>query len=253
MNRVQKIPMRWSLFDAQLPTPLTPYEQSKVHRLFRHTPSQFITSVNDAVSQCPEWQVPEVAFAGRSNVGKSSLINRLCHATDLVRTSKTPGRTQQLNYFSIGGKRGSEPDLAIVDMPGYGYAQANTAEVRRWNTLMGSYCRLRRHENLKKLFLLLDARRGITPVDHEFMAFLHQLDMPFQIIMTKVDAVPVKELEERVKKVSATIHLHKNICMHPVVHMVSSRVDYGISAIREEIALAAGHVVGPVPSCPISP
>jgi GTP-binding protein len=119
--------------------------------------SKLITSTDDS-KDLPEWKIPEVAFAGRSNVGKSSIINAMLGQPGLVRTSKTPGRTQELNFFSVGGKVGSLPVMSLIDMPGYGFANAPKKKVDEWHRLVGGYIENRRGSNLKMTFLLIDSR-----------------------------------------------------------------------------------------------
>src|SRR3979409_2132098 len=132
---------------------------------------------------------PEVAFAGRSNVGKSSLINALTGRTSLARVSVTPGRTRELNFFTLG----KDAALYLVDMPGYGYARASKSEIKGWTRLIRDYLRGRRE--LKRVFLLIDARHGIKPNDEETMTAMDEAAVPYQVVLTKVDKPKASELE----------------------------------------------------------
>ena len=137
----------------------------------------------------PDPDVPEIAFAGRSNVGKSSLINALLGRKAIARTSVTPGRTQELNFFDVG----EPPMFRIVDMPGYGYAKAPIKTVQRWRYLINDY--LRGRQVLARTFLLIDARRGIGPVDLDMMAMLNGAAVSYRTVLTKTDKV--KQTERR--------------------------------------------------------
>lgn len=185
--RLASVPVHWAIEGVDAPPLLLPHEAAVATRLFK-AESQLIASTS-TLTDLPAWGVPEVAFAGRSNVGKSSLINALTGQPGLVRTSKMPGRTQSLHFFSVGGKKGSQPDLSLVDMPGYGFATAPKAVVDEWHDLVGGYIRQRRSDNLRTLFLLVDSRRGITKTDEDFMDFLHDLGAIYQVVFTKADSV----------------------------------------------------------------
>lgn len=197
-SRLSTLPVLWPMPGVSAPPQLKPHEVARVQRLFR-SESKLITSAGDSEreGELPEWKVPEIAFAGRSNVGKSSLLNAVAGQQALMRTSKTPGRTQQLHFVSVGGKVGSLPDLALVDMPGYGFASAAPKSVvDQWHQLVGGYVQTRRSDNLKALFLLIDARRGIQAVDADFMDFLHDQGMVYQVVFTKADAVRAMALSK---------------------------------------------------------
>jgi GTP-binding protein len=196
--RLANLPIYWPIAGVSEPPQLRPHEVDIVNRLFK-VESTLITSTSDP-EDLPEWNVPEIAFAGRSNAGKSSLINALTGQKTLVRTSKMPGRTQQLHFLSVGGKKGSLPDLALVDMPGFGFASAPKKVVDEWHTLVGGYVDNRRGNNLKTTMLLVDARRGLGPADEDFMDFLHDLGALYQVVFTKVDACTRSELEKQIQK-----------------------------------------------------
>ena len=168
---------------------------------------------------------PEVCFAGRSNVGKSSLLNAITKRKSLARTSNTPGRTQQINYFSVSNK------LYIVDLPGYGYAKAPLHEVKKWQKLVFSYMSGRR--NLKRIFLLIDIRHGIKSNDIEIMNLLDEAAVNYQIIFTKCDKIKGQILENLV--MDYTKSLDPQIAVYPEVIISSAQQKKGIEIIRSEI------------------
>ena len=174
---------------------------------------------------------PEISFAGRSNVGKSSLINALVNQKGLARTSNTPGRTQELNYFIPKQSDGS-PELAIVDMPGYGYATAPKTQVEAWTRLVFSY--LRGRSTLRRVFVLIDARHGIKANDEEVLDLLDNAAVSYQIVLTKADKVKTAALgalEEQTLK-----RILKRPAAHPVLILTSSEKGAGISQLRAVIA-----------------
>jgi len=177
----------------------------------------------------PEAGLPEVAFAGRSNVGKSSLLNALTARNDLARTSNTPGRTQQLNFFDLGGR------LVLVDMPGYGYAQASKAEIQRWTKLIEAY--LKGRTTLRRAVVLIDARHGVKPVDEPLMRQLDAAAVGFQLVLTKCDKLTSGALAARVAEVTRLAGRHS--AAHPEIHAVSSRDGAGIPALRAALAALA--------------
>lgn len=168
---------------------------------------------------------PEVCFAGRSNVGKSSLLNAITKRKSLARTSNTPGRTQQINYFSVSNK------LYIVDLPGYGYAKAPLHEVKQWQKLVFSYMSGRR--NLKRIFLLIDIRHGIKSNDIEIMNLLDEAAVNYQIIFTKCDKIKGQILENLVMGYAKS--LDSQIAVYPEVIISSAQQKEGIEIIRSEI------------------
>jgi GTP-binding protein len=180
---------------------------------------------------------PEVAFAGRSNVGKSSLINALVSHKGLARTSNTPGRTQELNFFvpdGYSGEAGDLPPMALVDMPGYGYAQAPKEQVDDWTRLVFDY--LKGRVTLKRVYLLIDARHGIKKNDEEVLGLLDKAAVSYQVVLTKTDKIKppaaMRLLEETGEKI------RKRPAAFPVVISTSSEKSEGIDALRAAIITA---------------
>lgn len=175
----------------------------------------------------PEPVVPEIAFAGRSNVGKSSLLNALTGRKAIARTSVTPGRTQELNFFEVG-----EPtQLRLVDMPGYGFAKAPLKVVDQWRRLVRDY--LRGRVVLKRTLLLVDARHGVKPVDAEMMKMLDEAAVGYRIVMTKADKVKPTELAQTLAQTQA--EARKHVAAHPDVLVTSSETKDGIAALRAAV------------------
>ena len=172
---------------------------------------------------------PEIAFAGRSNVGKSSLINALAGQKSLARVSVTPGRTRELNFFTLG----KDGRLLLVDMPGYGYARASKAEVKGWTRLIRDYLKGRRE--LKRVFLLIDARHGLKESDRETMTLMDEAAVSYQGVLTKSDKPKAAELEAVAAKVAA--ELAKRPAAYPQLIVTSARTGAGIPELRAAIAL----------------
>jgi GTP-binding protein len=182
------------------------------------------------IDDLPHDGKPEVAFAGRSNVGKSSLINALTGRTSLARVSVTPGRTRELNYFALG-KDGS---LYLVDMPGYGYARASKAQVKGWTGLIGDYLRGRRE--LKRVLLLIDARHGIKPSDEDTMKLLDEAAVSYQVVLTKADKSKAAELAATQARVASALAKHP--AAYPKLLTTSARVGSGIPELRAAVGSA---------------
>ena len=177
---------------------------------------------------------PEIAFAGRSNVGKSSLINALVGHKGLARTSNTPGRTQELNYFVPDGYSGAEDDLppmALVDMPGYGYAQAPKEQVDAWTKLVFDY--LRGRSTLKRVYVLIDSRHGIKKNDEDVFKLLDLAAMSYQVVLTKADKIKAADLEKL--KGETLAKLAKHPAAFPAVLATSSEKAEGIEDLRQAI------------------
>lgn len=190
-----------------------------------------VTFVKGAVSldTLPAPDRPEVAFAGRSNVGKSSLVNALTGRKTLARTSNTPGRTQELNYFEMGSE--IEQPAYLVDLPGYGYAKIERKKVHAWTRLVKTY--LRGRPSLRRVMLLIDSRHGLKDNDREIMAMLDEAAVNYQIVLTKLDKLKVAEREKIVAKTKKDVAA--NVACHPVILATSSEKGWGIAEVRSEI------------------
>ncbi len=168
----------------------------------------------------------EVCFAGRSNVGKSSLINALTGWKSLARASNTPGRTQEINFFGLG------PAIYLVDLPGYGFAEAPKPVVAKWQALLKAY--LAGRQTLRRAFLLVDARHGLKPVDAEIMGLLDRAAVTFQVVMTKADKPGARDLEAAIQQVAATLAKHP--AAYPEIIVTSSETGRGLPTLRAAIA-----------------
>lgn len=188
-------------------------------------PCTFVLSVAN-LNQLPLSELPEVAFAGRSNVGKSSIINAVTSKKGLAKTSSTPGRTQQLNYFNLAEK------IHIVDLPGYGFAQAPESLVKQWQKLIFAY--LQGRVNLKRVFLLIDSRHGIKKVDTEIMDMLDKAAVTYQIVLTKADKISEKALQKILKETKKIVDKHA--AAYTTVLATSSEKKRGLNELKAEIA-----------------
>ncbi len=180
----------------------------------------------------PEPTVPEIAFCGRSNVGKSSLVNALTGRRAIARASVTPGRTQELNFFEVG-----EPTLfRLVDMPGYGFAKAPVKVVDKWKALVRTY--LRGRAVLARTLVLVDARHGLKDVDREMMKMLDEAAVTYRVVLTKADKIKASELAATTAKVAE--EARKHVAAYPEVHVTSSEKGMGIAELRAAVLGDAG-------------
>ncbi len=180
----------------------------------------------------PAVSLPEIAFAGRSNVGKSSLINALTGRKTLARVSITPGRTRQLNFFLLGER------LMLVDLPGYGYASASKSDIKAWTALTRSY--LKGRPNLNRVLLLIDSRHGMKQADRQMMTLLDEAAVSYQVVLTKSDKPNPEELA-RIRKAVAE-EASRHVAAHPEIVATSAVCGAGIAGLRAELArFAAGE------------
>ncbi|MFQ3360669.1 MAG: ribosome biogenesis GTP-binding protein YihA/YsxC [Alphaproteobacteria bacterium] len=186
--------------------------------------SEFILSVVEN-NGFPDISLPEIAFAGRSNVGKSSLINSLVGMKKLARVSNTPGRTQTINFFN------QNDALVLVDLPGFGYAKASKEDITRWKTLTFDY--LRGRVKLECVFLLIDSRHGIKPIDIEVMNILDEAAVSYQIVLTKLDKVKKESLNSLCNNTNSIISKHG--AARPFFHLTSSKDNIGLDLLRSTI------------------
>jgi len=189
-------------------------------KIFRRE-CRFVAGADNA-SRIPLSHVPEVAFAGRSNVGKSSLINALTGRKSLARASNTPGRTQQINFFDLDGQ------LQLADLPGYGYAKATRSKVHAWNTMVSHYLKTR--ANLKRLFVLIDARHGVLAADYKAFDIIDGAAVPYIAVLTKADKVKKSELEAVKASVEDVMRTRKT--SFPRVYVTSAEKGFGIPELR---------------------
>jgi GTP-binding protein len=201
----------------------------RARRLFAG-PIEFLKSAPE-LKFLPDADVPEIAFAGRSNVGKSSLLNALTNRKSLARTSNTPGRTQELNFFDVG----SPIQLRLVDMPGYGFAEAPKDLVRRWRNLINDY--LRGRAVLKRALVLVDARHGLKDVDRDMMRMLDDAAVGYHLVLTKGDKVKPSALGALYE--TTMVEAAKHPAAHPLIFTTSSETGSGIAELRTAILEAA--------------
>ncbi|NGM45069.1 YihA family ribosome biogenesis GTP-binding protein [Rhodobacter sp. SGA-6-6] len=200
-------------------------EAREAGRLLFAGPVDFVKGVT-AMSALPPADRVEICFAGRSNVGKSSLINALTGRKNLARASNTPGRTQEINYFALGDSR------YMVDLPGYGFAEAPVAVVRQWQALLKQY--LQGRVTLRRAFVLIDTRHGVKAVDEEILTLLDKSAVTFQVVMTKADKVNRATREANVEQVMQALQKHP--AAYPQIVVTSSEKGEGVETLRAIIA-----------------
>lgn len=212
----------------QLPFPLAEEpdpQTAEIGRLLFAGETEFLKGVV-AMAGLPPADRIEVCFAGRSNVGKSSLINALTGRKGLARASNTPGRTQEINFFTVGNSH------YVVDLPGYGYANAPVAIVAKWQKLLKQY--LSGRQTLRRAFVLIDARHGVKPVDEEILSLMDSSALAFQVVLTKTDKIKTSEREAVLDQVRAALVKHP--AAFPEIVVTSSEKGEGIATLRAIIA-----------------
>lgn len=203
-------------------------DEAEKGRVLFSGPCDFIMGVVSMAALPPEGPT-EIAFAGRSNVGKSSLLNALTGRRNLARASTTPGRTQEMNFFDLGGA------LRLVDLPGFGYARAAKKDARRWSTLTKDY--LRGRPALRRVCLLIDSRHGVKDIDAEIMAMLDQSAVNYQLVLTKADKIKTTEAADAALKAAQLIA--RRPAAHPDVLLTSSETGAGLAELRAALAALA--------------
>ena len=207
-------------------------EEVEAARILFARPATFIMGCAK-IEQLPDPDLPEVAFAGRSNVGKSSLINGLVGMHKLARASNEPGRTREVNFFDLDGK------MRLVDLPGYGWAKASKGEVKRFQNLGRDY--LRGRVTLKRVYLLIDSRHGLKKVDDEALDALDEAAVSYQIVLTKADKLKKGEAEAMGEKTLKAVS--KRPAAYPFVAVTSAEKGHGIPELRAEIMRTTGVVL----------
>ena len=207
-------------------------EEVEAARVLFARPATFIMGCAK-IEQLPDPDLPEVAFAGRSNVGKSSLINGLVGMHKLARASNEPGRTREVNFFDLDGK------MRLVDLPGYGWAKASKGEVKRFQNLGRDY--LRGRVTLKRVYLLIDSRHGLKKVDDEALDALDEAAVSYQIVLTKADKLKKGEAEVVAEKTLKAVS--KRPAAYPFVAVTSAEKGHGIPELRAEIMRTTGVVL----------
>jgi GTP-binding protein len=224
------------------PRGIEPELLSAGRRLFAGE-ARFVAGAAEPAALPPE-TLPEIAFAGRSNVGKSSLVNALTGRRVLARISNTPGRTRQINFFDLGGT------LMLVDLPGYGYAEASKEAIKRWTGLVRRY--LQHRAALRRVCLLIDARHGIKEIDRPILAMLDHAAVSYQVVLTKIDKLGQAALTGTAAKVAAELASHT--AAHPELHLTSAEERRGIAALRATlVSLAPSFAEGPAVAAAAQP
>ena len=200
-------------------------EEIEAGRLLFAGPCDFIAAAQN-LAALPPISLPEIAFAGRSNVGKSSLVNALTGRTTLARTSQTPGRTRQLIFFSLASR------LQLVDLPGYGYARASKTDIKAWTKLTRKF--LVGRQSLQRMLLLIDSRRGIGQADKEMMKLMDDSAVSWAVVLTKVDKIKSEQLQKICDKTQQEISLH--VAAYPHIWKTSSQTGAGIADLRAHLA-----------------
>ena len=208
--------------------PVSPEEAAEKGRLLFAKPCEFVLGAA-RLDQIPESRLPEVAFAGRSNVGKSSLVNALTGRKTLARVSNTPGRTREINFFRL------DDTLMLTDLPGYGFARASKAQSEQWAGLIFEY--LRGRPTLRRVILLIDSRRGLLKNDVEVMTLLDRAAVSYQLVLTKTDKLKPNELATIAARVDAESRTHG--AAHPHIIATSAVEGAGIPELRDELAALA--------------
>lgn len=214
-------------------------DELEAGRLLFARPCVFQTSAG-SVESIPPDGLPEIAFAGRSNVGKSTLLNALTGQKTLAHTSAKPGRTRTINFFQVGGDNESRkvPALWLVDLPGYGFAQASKTDIREWTRMTEAY--LKGRPVLQRACLLLDGRHGLKDSDRRLAGMLDEAAVSYQVVLTKTDKVPAAQLADRLGETTA--ELAKHVAAHPELHITSALKGKGIAELRADLARMAVEV-----------
>lgn len=202
---------------------------AKARKMFAG-PCEFVWGTNN-IDSLPPASLPEIAFVGRSNAGKSSLINALTNRRSLARVSHTPGRTREINFFKLGDA------LMLADLPGYGYARASKALANAWQQLIFAY--LRGRPSLRRVIMLVDVRRGVLPMDRDVMNLLDEAAVSFALVLTKADKLGGAEVKNAMAAADAESRLHT--AAFPEVIATSALKGIGLDSVKAQLALVAAH------------
>ena len=210
---------------------IDPRKKSQANRGLFSKKCEFLLGCT-ALEQLPNLGISEVAFVGRSNVGKSSLINALVNMKSLARTSNTPGRTREINFFCLG------KSLILADLPGYGYARASKEKIRKWTLLVNNY--LSHRAELRRIFVLIDARHGIKQNDIKFLSMLDKVAQSYQLILTKCDKLNKNKLSNIIVSIESSLNTHTAAL--PEICITSSKTGEGISNVRSLLSTLVTEV-----------